>query len=282
MFCIRRALCTLLGVTLFTAGAVLAAVDGEANELRLGSVAMDIPAEMYRRLTPLTKYLSDTLKRPVRLKLSPNMSAAIEEVSKAEVELAYLTPVAYLKAHEKGEAQLVVRTLTNRKASFQLMIVVRKDSPIKQVQDLKGKTFAFGDKAAILHRAVVVGAGMPLESLGEYKFIGHYDNIAKGVASGDFDAGILKDTTAYDWKHKGLRILYSSPPLPPYNIVASNKVDAKLLKQIRQAFLALDIRNPAHRAVIQALDDEYDGFAPASDADYDVVRELIAPFEEKK
>jgi len=45
-------LCTLLGVTLFTAGAVLAAVDGEANELRLGSVAMDIPAEMYRRLTP--------------------------------------------------------------------------------------------------------------------------------------------------------------------------------------------------------------------------------------
>lgn len=261
--------------------AVQAGVPAEA-EIRLGSVAMDIPAEMYRRLTPLTKYLSESLKRPVTLKLSSSMSAAIDEVANGNVELAYLTPVAYLKAQAKGNAQLVVKMLTNKTASFQLMVVVRDDSPIRRIQDLKGKTFAFGDKAAILQRAVVVGAGMPLENLGEYKFIGHYDNIAKGVANGDFDAGILKDTTAHDWQHQGLRVLYSSPPLPPYNIVASSKLDAKLLKQIRQAFLSLDMKNPAHKAVIQALDDEYDGFAPTSDADYDVVRRLIAPFEEKK
>ncbi len=261
--------------------AVQAGVPSEA-EIRLGSVAMDIPAEMYRRLAPLTKYLSATLKRPVTLKLSANMSAAIDEVSNGSVELAYLTPVAYIKAQAKGNVQLVAKTLTNKKASFQLMVVVRDDSPIKRIQDLKGKTFAFGDKAAILQRAVVVGAGMPLENLGEYKFIGHYDNIAKGVANGDFDAGILKDTTASDWKNRGLRILHGSSPLPPYNIVASSKVDAKLLKQMRQAFLALDTKNPAHKKVIQALDDEYDGFAPARDSDYDVVRRLIAPFEEKK
>ncbi len=282
MFRIRGVLSTLLGVALFAAGSLIAVAADDANELRLGSVAMDIPAEMHRRLTPLTRYLSDTLKRPVRLKLSSSMTAAIDEVSKAEVDLAYLTPVAYLKAREQGNAQLVVKTLTNRKTSFQLMVVVREDSPIKRVQDLKGKTFAFGDKAAILQRAVVVGAGMPLEGLGEYKFIGHYDNIAKGVSIGDFDAGILKDTMAHDWQHRGLRILHSSPPLPPYNIVASSQMDARLLKQIRQAFLALDIKNPAHKKVIQALDDEYSGFAPANDADYDVVRQLIAPFEEKK
>ena len=258
-----------------------AGVPAEA-EIRLGSVAMDIPAEMYRRLAPLTKYLSDSLKRPVTLKLSPSMSAAIDEVSNGSVDLAYLTPVAYLKAHAKGNVQLVAKTLTNNKASFQLMVVVRDDSPIRRIQDLKGKTFAFGDKAAILQRAVVVGAGMPLENLGEYKFIGHYDNIAKGVANGDFDAGILKDTTARDWQQRGLRVLHSSPPLPPYNIVACSKLDARLLKQIRQAFLDLDIKNPVHKKVIQALDDEYDGFAPARDADYDVVRRLIAPFEERK
>jgi len=277
-----RVLYALLGVALFAAGPLFAAVVDDASELRLGSVAMDIPAEMHRRLTPLTKYLSDTLKRPVTLKLSSSMSSAIDEVSNGSVELAYLTPVAYLKAHAKGNAQLVVRTVTNNKRTFQLMIVVRDDSPIRRIQDLKGKTFAFGDKAAILQRAVVAGAGMPLEGLGEYKFIGHYDNIAKSVAIGDFDAGILKDTMAHDWQHRGLRILHRSPPLPPYNIVASSKVDARLLKQIRQAFLALDIKNPAHKKVIQALDDEYNGFAPASDADYDVVRALIAPFEEKK
>lgn len=277
---------TYLLVAALSAASMLAgpaqAAEPQAREIHFGSVAMDIPAVMHRRLTPLTKYLSETLKRPVTLKLSPNMPAAIDDVAKGAVDLAYLTPVAYLKSHAKGNTQLVVKMLTNNKPSFQLVIAVREDSLIKRVEDLKGKTFAFGDKAAILQRAVVVGAGLPLESLGSYKFIGHYDNIAKGVVSGDFDAGILKDTTAVDWQKKGLRVLYSSAPLPPYNIVASSKVDAVLLKQIRDAFLALDMKNPAHKAVIQALDNEYDGFAPTSDADYNVVRQLIAPFEEKK
>ena len=281
MKCIRILLVCAACVLPPLCAAEQAGVPAEA-EIRLGSVAMDIPAEMYRRLAPLTKYLSDSLKRPVTLKLSPSMSAAIDEVSNGSVDLAYLTPVAYLKAHAKGNVQLVAKTLTNKQASFQLMVVVRDDSPIRRIQDLKGKTFAFGDKAAILQRAVVVGAGMPLENLGDYKFIGHYDNIAKGVANGDFDAGILKDTTARDWQRRGLRVLHVSPPLPPYNIVASSKLDAKLLKQVRQAFLALDIKNPEHKKVIQALDEEYDGFAPARDSDYDVVRRLIAPFEEKK
>lgn len=278
-----------LWFVLVSTGFVLLPLSGAAqvgaptnSEIRLGSVAMDIPAEMHRRLAPLTKYLAETLKRPVTLKLSANMSAAIDEVSNGSVELAYLTPVAYLKAHAKGDAQLVAKAVTNNQATFQLMIVVRDNSTIKRVGDLKGRRFAFGDKAALLQRAVVVGAGMPLENLGEYKYIGHYDNIAKGVANGDFDAGILKDTMAHDWENQGLRILHSSPPLPPYNIVASSKLDATLRKQITQAFLSLDIKNPDHKMVIQALDDEYNGFAPARDSDYDVVRQLIAPFDKTK
>jgi phosphonate transport system substrate-binding protein len=161
------------------------------------------------------------------------------------------------------------------------MIVVRADSPIKQVEDLAGKTFAFGDVAAILQRAVVVGAGMPLEKLGEYKFIGHYDNIARGVKNGDFDAGILKDTTAFKWEKDGLRILHASAPLPPYNIVASSKMDAKMVEKVRAAFLKLDGKNPEHEAVIHALDASYNGFAATSDKEYDVVRQLVAPFEKK-
>lgn len=246
--------------------------------LRFGSVAMDIPAEMYRRLTPLTRYLSDTLGRPVTLKLAPDMPAAIDDVTKGEVDITYLTPVAYIEAHARGNARVVAKTVTNGKSSFRLMIVVREESPIRSVQDLKGKSFAFGDKAALLQRAVVVGAGMPLEKLREYRFLGHYDNIARGVASGDFEAGILKDTTAFNWQGRGLRILYSSAELPPYNIAVSPKVDDRLFGRIQQAFLALDIRNPEHRRVIEALDRDYDGFAPASDEEYGVVRKLIAPF----
>ena len=253
-----------------------------SDELKFGSVAMDIPAVMHRRLTPLTQYLSKKINRPVSLKLSPNMPAAIDDVATGQVDLAYLTPVAYLKAHKKGNSEILVKTLTKKKGSFQLMIVVRDDSPIKTVEDLAGKSFAFGDKAALLQRAVVVGAGMPLEKLGSYKFIGHYDNIVRGVLNGDFDAGILKDTKVFAWQKKGIRVLYSSEPLPPYNITAQGKLDADLKAKLTQAFLDLDINKPEDKKVITALSGKYDGFARTSDKEYDVVRKLVAPFEKKK
>lgn len=250
-----------------------------ADELRFGSVAMNVPAEMHRRLTPLTRYLSSALGQPVSLKLAPNMPTAVKDISEGAVELTYLTPVAYLDAHDKGGAKLVVKTLTQGEGSFQLMIAVRADSAIRSVADLAGKSFAFGDKAALLQRAVVVGAGMPLEKLGQYEFIGHYDNIAQGVVNGDFDAGILKDTVAAKWEKKGLRIIHASAPLPPYNISAGKHVDEATIAKVREAFLALDPSNPAHAEVIQALDPQYSGFAPTSDEEYAVVRELIKPFK---
>lgn len=248
------------------------------DDLLFGSVAMDIPAVMHKRLSPLTEYLSGQIGRPVTLKLSPNMGAAIDDTVQGNVDLCYLTPVAYIKAHDKGKARVLVKTITEGAASFQLMIVVREDSPIKDVTDLVGKSFAFGDEKALLQQATVVNAGIRLEQFAAYRFLGHYDNIARAVLNNDFDAGILKDTTARKWHGKGLRVIYNSPHLPPYNIAVSHKVNEQLAEKLRTAFLALDGKNPEHLKVINALDSNYDGFAATSDEEYDVVRRLIRPF----
>jgi len=274
-----RAWITLLLAGIVATAPVPAAEHNSRRALYFGSVAMDIPAEMHRRLRPLTDYLGAELKRPVQLRLSSDLNAAAGEVADGRVDIAYLTPVAYIKAQRTGGARLVAKTVTRGEKSFRLMLVVRRDSSIKSVRDLAGKNFAFGDPAAILQRAVVVNAGLRLEQLGTYKFIGHYDNIARGVANGDFDAGILKDTTAFQWEKKGLHIIYRSPELPPYNIVVSSRVDEKTRDTLRQALLRLDPRNPAHRNVIESLDRNYDGFASVTDAEYDVVRTLVKPFE---
>lgn len=256
-------------------------VSAEETPIRFGSVAMDIPAVMEKRLKPLTEYLSTTLHRPVVLKLAPDMGSAIKDVASGAVEVAYLTPVAYLKSKTMGNTKLVVKTITEGQGSFKLMIVKRDDNPINSVKQLAGKSFAFGDEGAILQRAVVVGAGINLEDLGSYQFLGHYDNIVRGILHGDYDAGVLKDTMAYKWKDKGITIIYSSPELPPYNITASGHVDDKLLRELQHAFLALDSKNPDHRKVIEALDKKYDGFSETSDKEYDIARDLIKPFSSK-
>jgi len=255
-------------------------VAAASHGIRFGSVAMDIPAVMHRRLTPLTHYLSQTLGMPVSLKLAENMPGAIRDVADGKVDLAYLTPVAYLKAHNKSGVKLVVKTITEGKGSFKLMIVVRSDSPIQGVADLVGRKFAFGDRAALLQRAVVVGSGVKLSQLKSIDFLGHYDNIVRAVLHGEYDAGILKDTMAYKWQGKGIRVIYASEELPPYNIAASANVSDSLLRRLKKAFLDLDARNPEHMKIIKTLDKNYDGFATTSDREYDIVRRLILPFND--
>jgi len=273
MIPMRRGLALALGLIAMVAGA------DDPAELTLGTVAMDIPAVMQQRLKPLSQYLSETLGQPVRVRPAPDLSKAVEEIAKGEVDIAYLTPVAYVKAQRGGNVHAVAKTVTKGQDSFRLMIVTRNDSAIHQIRDLAGKRFAFGDTGAILQRAAVVNAGIRLEQFGSYRFLGHYDNIARGVLNGDFDAGILKDTSAYQWQEKGLRILHASPELPPYNIVVNKKLKPGAIAAIQAALLKLDVKNPAHASVIKALDASYDGFAPVSDSEYDVVRTLVAPFE---
>jgi phosphonate transport system substrate-binding protein len=267
----------LLLVSVLTAPAVA----GEsAPGITLGSVAMDIPAVMFQRLKPLANYLTNQVGRTVQVKPAPDLSVAASEVASGNVDIAYLTPMAYVKAQRDGNVRVVAKMVTKGRGDFRLMIVTRIDSPIRSLPQLAGKRFAFGDPAALLQRAVVVNAGVPLEQLGAYRFLGHYDNIARGILNGDFDAGILKDTSAYQWEKKGLRILYASPELPPYNIAVSRKLEPVLVNAIQSALLRLDPANPAHLAIIKAMDPNYDGFVAANDADYDIIRTLVRPFEQ--
>ena len=264
---------------LFAFISATAAATNGPHELSLGSVAMDIPAVMHQRLSPLASYLSQELGIPVRVRPDVGLNQAVNNIAAGHVDIAYLTPIAYVKAQQAGNVRIIAKTVTKGQKSFRLMLVTREDSAIRTVADLTGKRFAFGDEAALVQRAVVVNAGIRLEDFGSYRFLGHYDNIARGVRNGDFDAGILKDTTAYSWEKKGLRIIYSSPELPPYNIVVSQSTPASTAKAIQSALLKLRLDEPGHRDVIKALDQSYAGFAAASDAEYDIIRLIVKPFQ---
>lgn len=266
--------------SLFALATPSAAADAIHRELTLGSVAMDVPAVMHERLLPLAAYLSKELNRKVRVRPAPSLIKAAEAVANGSVDIAYLTPVAYVRAHKAGKVRILAKTLTRGNGQFRLMLVTRTDSPIRSVRDLAGKRFAFGDPAAALQRAVVVNAGVRLNEFSAYEYLGHYDNIARGVANGDFDAGILKDTTAAVWANKGLRVFYNSPELPPYNIVVNNKLDENLTLAIQTALIKLHPADPVHQKVIHAIDKNYTGFAVARDSDYDAVRMLTEPFRD--
>lgn len=278
-----RMITTCLFVPLAVAAAAqVNAADNRRIDLSLGSVAMDVPAAMVKRLTPLAKYLGSKTGYNVKFRASPNLDSAVEDLGQGHTQLAYLTPVAYIEAHEKFGAIPLVIPLTKGKSTFNLVIAVRKDSPIKSIRDLHGKKFAFGDEKALLQPAVVMGAGIKLEDFASYSYLKHYDNIAKALLNGDFDAGILKDTIADKFEPQGLRIIHVSPPLASYLFAASSRLGPEVVAQLKAALLALNADTPESLEVMRALDPSYDGFASTEDRDYHVIRKLVAPLQVKK
>ena len=249
--------------------------------LYLGSVAMDVPAEMVKRLAPLARYLAAQTAMNVSFRASPNMETAITELGTGVTGITYLTPVAYIEARRKYGVQPLVAPLMGGQSTYRLMVVVKQASPLRNAAELKGKTFAFGDERARLQQAIVAGAGARLADFSSYAFLKHYDNIAKAVLNDDVDAGILTEGILLEFAPRGLRALYTSPPLPSYVFAVHRGLPPATVEKLRAAFLALHADSAEHRDILHKLGQGYDGFVPALDKDYDTVRKLIAQFPEK-
>lgn len=249
-----------------------------AQPLVLGTVATDIPSAMARHLAPLTNYLSTQLEMPIQLRPAPNMRASIEDFGSGVTQITYLTPVAFLETRERFGAIAIALPLTDGQPTFRLAIVVRKSSPVKQLKDLVGRSFAFGDEKSLLQRATLESGGLPLAQLSHYAYLKYLDNVAKAVLNGDFDAGIMKESIAHKFASKGLRIIHLSPPLPTFVIAINRQFPAEKIPVLRNALLKLNVHEKTTHAILTALDPSYTGFTPATENYFQSTKTLIAPY----
>jgi len=249
------------------------------TQVTMGSVAMDIPVEMIKRMSALTNYLALSTNLNIRFRPSPNLGSAVDDLGTGQTQIAYLTPVAYIEARRKyGVIPLVAPTIQGR-PYFSLVIAVKAGSGIITPAELKGRRFAFGDEKALLQRAAVESMGVKLTDFSRFAYLKHYDNIAKAILAGDFDGGILKDSVADDFKSKGVVVIGSTPPLPSYIFAVHPGMPVALRNKLRNALLVLKKDTSEGSATLEAFDNTYDGFVVVDDQVYDPVRKLIQPYQ---
>lgn len=251
----------------------------QATEVTMGSVAMDIPVEMIKRMSALTNHLALSTNLNIRFRPSPNLGSAVEDLGTGQTQIAYLTPVAYVEARRKYGVIPLVAPTSNGHPNFSLVIAVKADSGIRSPAELKGKRFAYGDEKALLQRAAVESMGLKSSDFSTFAYLKHYDNIAKAVLAGDFDGGILRSSVADEFKSKGIIVIGSTAPLPSYIFAVHPAMPVAVRNQLRDALLALNKSTPERAASLEAFDMAYDGFVVVDDPAYDTVRKLIQPFQ---
>lgn len=242
--------------------------------------------ELHKRFAPLAEYLGRQLGRPIQVRVGSNYEEHISFVGQDAVDIAYLGPAAYVTVVERfGRKPILARVQTNGKPQLNGVIFVRQDSKIRQLSDLKGKRFAFGDPesttGSVLARYVLRENGIALSDFARVSHIVSHDNVVLGVLAGDFDAGVVRSDIYDEMADRGLRRLADLPSVSEHVFVTRTNMPPQEIERLRQALLQLGA-SPDGQRVLHTISVEMTGMVPATDADYDTVRKVVRTLAKDK
>src|SRR5574337_337828 len=266
-------------VGVFLAVAVLVSQAAWAKDKLVMGVHPYKPAmELHKIFKPIADYVSHKIGKPVELQIGKSYEDTAEKVSKGEFDFSFMGPNTYAKFGPMYHFKPLVQIINNGKPSFYGVIVVKKGSSIKHIQDLKGKTFGFGDKNSTLTHVVplymMLSENIHLKDLKKFAFLpGNHDNLAMNVTTGTFDAtGIMPDIAD---KYSDLEVITKTPILPEHVFAANKNMDPVTFKNIQDALLTMDA--PLMKGIKPSLT----GMQKVNDKDFDILRKILDRVEKE-
>ncbi|MDU0460788.1 MAG: phosphate/phosphite/phosphonate ABC transporter substrate-binding protein [Geobacteraceae bacterium] len=259
----------------------LPATAADKQVIRFGVIPRYNPLVMYKRYQPIMDYLTAETPYRFELKISRDYPEAVRFLREGITQVSSLGDVTFAEASTQYAAVPILKP-RNRDGVpyYRSAIIVRNDSPLKGIRELRGRTMAFGSPHStsgnLIPRYLLWDNGIGLRDLKSFTNLQHHDAVAKAILKGQFDAGAVKDVVAEKYKTHGLRILAWSAPIPAVPLVVRKDAPADVVKALTTALLKLDRKNPDHRKMMQTWDDEFrNGFAPAAKEDYQGIFRMI-------
>lgn len=251
--------------------------------IRFGVIPRYNPLVMYKRYQPIMDYLTAETPYRFELKISKDYPEAVRFLQQGVTQISSLGDVTFAEANLRYQAMPILKPLNKEGVPFyRSAIIVRNDSALRSITELKGKTMAFGSPHStsgnLIPRYLLWDNKVRMQDLKSFTNLQHHDAVAKAILKGQFDAGAVKDVVAEKYKPHGLRILAWSKPIPAVPLVVRRDTPPEVVEAITRALLKLDRTTPRHKAIMKNWDDEFNnGFATARQQDYaDIFRMIRA------
>lgn len=246
-----------------------------------GVIPRDNPRIMYEKYQPLLDYLATKTPYAYELVLKKNYEETVNSLGSGEVDLALLGPLTYLEAHSKyGAISILKPKGGDGTSSYRSVIIKKKDSPVKDLSELKGKSVAFASTKStsgnLIPRYLLASSGIHLSDLSSYANFDYHDSVVKAILKGQYAAGAVRDSVAKKYMKLGIETIAESERIPTGPLVAGPGTPYAVIENIRKALLELTPQNGISQNVLRRLDEDYkNGFIEASDKDYGDIRSKI-------
>ncbi|XJZ26548.1 phosphate/phosphite/phosphonate ABC transporter substrate-binding protein [Bacillota bacterium Lsc_1132] len=242
---------------------------------------------------PLEKLLSDKLGIPVKVSVSTDYNTIIEAMASKKVDVGFLPPTAYVMAHDKGAANVLLQAQrygvddkTGQPTSelvdyYKSMFIVKKDSKINNIKDLKGKKIAFQDVTSsagyVWPAASLMDAGIdPTKDVQGVTVKGH-DQAVISVLNGDVDAAVVFQDARnivkkdYPKVFDDTKVIKFTEKIPNDTISVRSDMNKDWVKKIQDAFVAIGKDEEGHKIIKDIY--SHEGYTPSNDKVFDIVRD---------
>ncbi|MBM2828132.1 MAG: Phosphate/phosphite/phosphonate transporter substrate-binding protein [Actinobacteria bacterium] len=269
--------------------------------LRVAFQVCNSVEENRQRFEPLRAYLERKLGRKV-IASHVNTFDFVDMAQRGEFDVLQANGYVYINVQAKSRATLLAREVKEETGKDTGgLIVVRNDSPIRSIGDLKGRTMAFGPAFSpggyITQYYIMVKAGHdPETTLGKYTFLPgawQHEKVVYSVLHGAVDAGAVKFGDIERMEAEGkvrkadFRVIAESEPVPNCAFFALPHVDETTAGKVREALLRLspnDFVEVVGERLNVSIRGGIKGYVPASDEEFEVLRRMaktanLPPYE---
>lgn len=226
-------------LALFVFGVSLPAAARQRNVYALAIIPSAPPVTMHTQWTPFVERLSRETGLDIRLKLYEKMAEFERDIWSGTPDFIFSSPIQLMVAHKSSG---YVPFLRGSKP-IAVGLFVRKDSPIRSIDDLAGKKISFvGNKnlCSVFVKHLLAEHGNKLSFTNEYA--GSTRNVIINVLLGKSDAGAVfmpeLERESAETRDQ-LRAVLVTPEIAPHPLSAHPRVPRTVQDAVKKATLAI-------------------------------------------
>ena len=301
-----------VGATLFLAAGLLSACgsddsnaeggdsgsNGDLKELRVQFVPSQNAETLEAKAKPLEGLLEEELDIPVDVSVSTNYNTIVEAMSSGQVDVGFLPPTAYVLAHEKDAADVILQSQrygvnpedgspTDELVDYYLaQFVVKADSDINSLEDLEGKSIAVQDVTSSAGYVWPAGAldevGLDIQQDLTPTIVKGHDAGIISVLNGDTDAAVTfqdaRNTVSGDYPtvFEDTKVIATTEKIPNDTIAITPEINDEWKEKITDAFINIG-KDPEGLEIIRDVY-THEGYVKSDDSTFEVVREYAEKY----